>query len=186
MDVPSAPSSSLKANTSQFFVLATCSLKSSSSSSQLRLLTLKPLTALAATSSSRGTSAIQSQRPTTRPRMHFSSSHLYFIAHLPHRYQLALVNPQINANCTNIFGGQNLCLGEVGHDCDQTYVIASGDSCWAISQTFGIELAVLSANNPNVAADCSNIYPGEVSIVTVSVSPQAIVLTRSIGSLRCS
>ncbi len=68
------------------------------------------------------------------------------------------MNPQINAECTNIFEGQILCLGEIGQDCNETYVIASGDSCGAI----GVPLDVLLANNPNVNSACSNIYPGEV------------------------
>ncbi|KAF9033717.1 hypothetical protein BDZ89DRAFT_1130881 [Hymenopellis radicata] len=82
-------------------------------------------------------------------------------------YQLAHVNPgpQINAGCTNIFAGETLCLGEVGQDCNETYVIASGDACGAIASTFGIGLDVLLANNPNVNAACSNIYPGEVLCV---------------------
>ncbi|KAF9026393.1 hypothetical protein BDZ89DRAFT_1134818 [Hymenopellis radicata] len=33
-------------------------------------------------------------------------------------YQLALVNPPINAQCTN-FAGQRPCLGQVGKDCEQ-------------------------------------------------------------------
>ncbi|KIY64069.1 carbohydrate-binding module family 50 protein [Cylindrobasidium torrendii FP15055 ss-10] len=78
-------------------------------------------------------------------------------------YQLAHVNPNIDEGCTNLALGEPLCLGEVGHDCQDTYVISSGDGCWAISQTFGIGLDILLANNPNVASDCSNIYPNEAS-----------------------
>ncbi|KAF9033728.1 hypothetical protein BDZ89DRAFT_947650 [Hymenopellis radicata] len=33
-------------------------------------------------------------------------------------YQLALVNPPIDAQCTN-FAGQTPCLGQVGKDCGQ-------------------------------------------------------------------
>ncbi|KAF8888505.1 hypothetical protein CPB85DRAFT_1231749, partial [Mucidula mucida] len=79
-------------------------------------------------------------------------------------YQLAHVNPQINAGCTNIFAGQTLCLGEIGQDCNETHVIASGDACGAI----GVPLDVLLANNPNVNSACSNIYPGEVRDFIVS------------------
>ncbi|KAF9033729.1 hypothetical protein BDZ89DRAFT_1130891 [Hymenopellis radicata] len=33
-------------------------------------------------------------------------------------YQLTLVNPPINAQCTNL-AGQTPCLGQVGKDCEQ-------------------------------------------------------------------
>lgn len=58
---------------------------------------------------------------------------------------------------------QPLCLGITGQDCTSIHVVASGDGCWQIATDAGTDLTTLLANNPNVADDCSNIYPGEVS-----------------------
>ncbi|KAF7970836.1 hypothetical protein HWV62_22788, partial [Athelia sp. TMB] len=57
---------------------------------------------------------------------------------------------------------QPLCLGLTGHDCTETHTVASGDNCYAIALDANIAETVLFANNPNVNAACTNIYPGEV------------------------
>ena len=95
-------------------------------------------------------------------------------------YQLAFANQAIDPLCDNIFPGevqlkhlflmslanggpaQNLCLGLVGEDCDTVAPVQSGDSCSSIATAANITMATLIANNPNVNANCSNIYPGEV------------------------
>ncbi|KAF9000448.1 hypothetical protein BDQ17DRAFT_1359634 [Cyathus striatus] len=81
-------------------------------------------------------------------------------------YQLATVNAGIiNADCSNLFLREVLCLGLEGQDCDQVSVVQEGDSCWAIATAASITVDTLLDNNPNVATDCSNIYPGEVLCV---------------------
>jgi len=77
-------------------------------------------------------------------------------------FQLANANPVIDALCDNIFPGEDLCLGLVGKDCSTVVTIQSGNTCTSIAAAANIDPSVLLANNPNVNADCSNIYPGEV------------------------
>ncbi|KAG6811289.1 hypothetical protein H0H92_008156 [Tricholoma furcatifolium] len=76
-------------------------------------------------------------------------------------YQLGLDNPEIDAACDNLIVGETLCLGFQGADCTSVYVVASGDGCDTIATDANATLTTLLANNPNVNADCSNIYPGE-------------------------
>ncbi|KAF8986612.1 hypothetical protein BDQ17DRAFT_1436164 [Cyathus striatus] len=82
-------------------------------------------------------------------------------------YQLATVNSGIiNADCTNIFAGEVLCLGLQGQDCTQVSVVQpTGDSCTSIASAAGIDITTLLDNNPNVNTDCTNIFPGEVLCV---------------------
>ncbi|KAF8995663.1 hypothetical protein BDQ17DRAFT_1365399 [Cyathus striatus] len=84
-------------------------------------------------------------------------------------YQLATVNAgTINSDCSNLSVGEPLCLGITGQDCTQVSVVQSGDSCTAIASAAGISVATLLSNNPNIASDCTNIYPGEVLCVAPS------------------
>ncbi|KAG7441628.1 uncharacterized protein BT62DRAFT_1011428 [Guyanagaster necrorhizus] len=80
-------------------------------------------------------------------------------------YQLAEVNTNINVGCTNLVLGEVLCLGIIGQDCTDTYVVVSGDNCVAIAAAENTTYDVLLANNPNVDSTCTNIYPGEVLCV---------------------
>ncbi|PPQ76725.1 hypothetical protein CVT26_004433 [Gymnopilus dilepis] len=92
-------------------------------------------------------------------------------------YQLATANAGIiDPACDNLFVGETryspylkleqvICLGLTGHDCDTVHVVANGDGCPDIATAAGISLADLLANNPNINADCSNIYIGEVLCV---------------------
>ncbi|KJA16071.1 hypothetical protein HYPSUDRAFT_47701 [Hypholoma sublateritium FD-334 SS-4] len=81
-------------------------------------------------------------------------------------FQLASVNSAIiDPACDNLQVGEVLCLGLVGQDCTDVHVVASGDACDTIASQAGINTTVLLANNPNVNAACSNIYPGEVLCV---------------------
>jgi hypothetical protein len=59
---------------------------------------------------------------------------------------------------------QNLCLGLVGEDCTTIVVLQTGDSCSSIATAADIPVSTLLANNPNINADCTNIYPGEVRV----------------------
>lgn len=74
-------------------------------------------------------------------------------------YQLALVNQAIDPLCDNLAAGENLCLGLVGEDCDTVATVKSGDSCTSIAEAANILVSTLIANNPNVDANCTNIYP---------------------------
>jgi len=86
---------------------------------------------------------------------------------------IAANNNLINPLCTNLFPGENICLGITGQDCDIVHVVQQGDFCQGIADAAGTDLDTLLANNPNVASDCSNIYVGEVlcTATTVIVPP---------------
>lgn len=85
-------------------------------------------------------------------------------------YQLAVVNPEINHDCTNLLPGQQLCLGHSGEDCTTTYVVKLNDDCNIVSSAYNINATVLSHNNPQLNADCSNMYIGEVLCVAGAVT----------------
>ena len=57
---------------------------------------------------------------------------------------------------------QEICLGIAGQDCQLTHVVVADDTCVTIAAEAGTTLNTLLANNPNVDANCDNIYPGEV------------------------
>lgn len=86
--------------------------------------------------------------------------------HFPRRGAAYLVPPPsistYLSRLSRAFHVQGLCLGLVGQDCSIVDVIQPGDSCVAIAGAAGIPVSTLLTNNPNVAPDCSNIYPGEV------------------------
>ncbi|KAF8332986.1 hypothetical protein F5887DRAFT_1080438 [Amanita rubescens] len=79
-------------------------------------------------------------------------------------WQLSCLNPSIDSDCTNLNpdAGELLCLGINGHDCDITYTVASGDSCYSIAQAWGITLDTFYANNPNINPQCDNLRADEV------------------------
>jgi len=78
-------------------------------------------------------------------------------------YQLAVNNiKKINQGCTNLVPGESLCLGTAGKDCTTTYVVAAGDTCDKIASVAGVNTTILSVNNPQINAECTDIYPGEV------------------------
>ena len=85
------------------------------------------------------------------------------------RYSLKICTPS-SVLLANGCLAQDLCLGLVGQDCSIVATVQSGDSCSSIATAANIDPSVLHANNPNVNANCTNIYPGEVrSIQTVRV-----------------
>ncbi|KAF8066583.1 hypothetical protein FPV67DRAFT_1197482 [Lyophyllum atratum] len=83
-------------------------------------------------------------------------------------YQLLLSNPTVDDACDNLFVGQILCLGAVGRDCTTVRRVEDGDSCAVILEDAAITFDILRANNPNVDAECANIYPGEVLCVATA------------------
>lgn len=72
------------------------------------------------------------------------------------------MNPGIDAVCHNLEVGSTLCLGTEGEDCSTTHVVESGDSCQGLQSTYGINSTILYSNNPQLDADCNNLYTGEV------------------------
>jgi len=96
-------------------------------------------------------------------------------------YQLAVNNMNtINADCTNLQPGGTLCLGTVGEDCRTTHVVGEGDTCDSISSVAGVNTTLLTMNNPQINADCSDIYIGEVlctakTLLVTSAPPSASV-----------
>ncbi|KAI0724351.1 hypothetical protein C8T65DRAFT_563357 [Cerioporus squamosus] len=83
-------------------------------------------------------------------------------------YQLSAVNPGIDAVCHNLEVGSTLCLGTEGEDCNTTHVVAAGEDCDGIQSVYGINSTLLFTNNPQLHADCSNLYSGEVVCVAKS------------------
>jgi len=84
-------------------------------------------------------------------------------------FQLATVNPVINAACSNLMPGQSLCLGTQGEDCTDVVVVQSGDTCDSIAECAGVNATILLHNNPNINTQCTNIYVGEVLCVLSEV-----------------
>lgn len=82
----------------------------------------------------------------------------------PHSYQLAAVNPGIDARCDNLTPGEVLCLGYVGSDCTTTHVVTADQTCDGVAQTYSMNTTVLYQNNPQLDVDCNNMYIGEVRI----------------------
>lgn len=71
-------------------------------------------------------------------------------------------NGIINSDCSNLVAGQNLCLGYVGEDCSDTYVVEANDSCEDIYDNFSINATTFMLNNPNIDEDCGNLFIGQV------------------------
>jgi len=86
-------------------------------------------------------------------------------------YQLAVTNLNtIDKNCDNLMPGESLCLGFTGQDCTNTYVIQPDDECSAIASNHGVNTTMLFLNNPQINADCDNIYIGEVLCIGSNVA----------------
>jgi len=97
-------------------------------------------------------------------------------------YQLAVNNMNtIDSSCSNLQPGGTLCLGTVGEDCHTTHVVKLNDTCDVISSAAGISNKMLTTNNPQINADCTNIYIGEVlctaNAVLVTNAPSAPAAT---------
>ncbi|BEI82776.1 hypothetical protein CcaverHIS002_0306440 [Cutaneotrichosporon cavernicola] len=81
-------------------------------------------------------------------------------------FQLALVNtPEINENCDNLMPDQVVCLGVADEDCTKVYTVVEGDTCDWIQEMYGMDANTLWSNNPQINAECTNIYTGEVLCV---------------------
>ncbi|KZT34914.1 hypothetical protein SISSUDRAFT_1026004 [Sistotremastrum suecicum HHB10207 ss-3] len=83
-------------------------------------------------------------------------------------YQLAIVNSgTIDPSCSNLAIGATICLASPGQDCSQTHVVQTGETCNQLESVFGINSTILWANNPQINEDCTNMYTGEVGLITV-------------------
>ncbi|KAF9455898.1 hypothetical protein BDZ94DRAFT_1178953 [Collybia nuda] len=79
------------------------------------------------------------------------------------RYWLGLLNPAINANCSNLVGGTALCIDSAINTCGAVYAVKGTEgACIGIASTLRIPFETLLNLNPNVNAQCTNIYVGEV------------------------
>jgi len=80
-------------------------------------------------------------------------------------YQLAVMNPDINTECTNLMPGQELCLAKQGEDCQQVYQVIPNDTCEEVSEAHGIKLETFYLNNPQLDSSCTNLYIDEIVCV---------------------
>ncbi|KAE9408800.1 hypothetical protein BT96DRAFT_913903, partial [Gymnopus androsaceus JB14] len=85
---------------------------------------------------------------------------------------LLAANPVVNAQCTNLFIGEVLCVPTTApptpptppttSNCTANYTVASGDVCISIANQFNITASQLEAVNTEINANCTNLVPGEV------------------------
>ncbi|CED83636.1 Chitinase [Phaffia rhodozyma] len=80
-------------------------------------------------------------------------------------FQLALLNNDVDDACSNLYIGQDLCLGTDTYDCKETYTVVDNDTCDGIIESNSLNSTALYQNNPQINVDCSNIYIGEVLCV---------------------
>jgi len=85
-------------------------------------------------------------------------------------YQLLMLNPEIDKDCTNLIPGQHLCLGTHDEDCTTTHVVQAGDDCDIVTSMYHIKRKVLDENNPQLNKPCTNMYIGEVLCVAPTVT----------------
>ncbi|KAG6376602.1 hypothetical protein JVT61DRAFT_1584 [Boletus reticuloceps] len=90
-------------------------------------------------------------------------------------YQLAVVNDNIiDLECDNLNPGSTICLGWAGEDCSTTYVVQPDDTCDDISYAYNINETIFYDNNPQLNADCTNLYIGEVVCMAPTVMVPAL------------
>ncbi|KAG8734954.1 hypothetical protein FRC10_011157 [Ceratobasidium sp. 414] len=81
-------------------------------------------------------------------------------------YQLTKLNPSLNCNALSI--GQSLCVIDLTappaedstYNCQPVYTVKSGDSCFNIASSNGIDTTQLINNNPQLGSSCA-IQPGQ-------------------------
>lgn len=81
-------------------------------------------------------------------------------------WQMAVLNSDaVKNDCNSLQPGQNLCIGSQGQDCQTVHVVQAGDTCSAVVAKAGINMTMFISNNPQINADCTNMYIGEVMCV---------------------
>ncbi|KAF9073622.1 hypothetical protein BDP27DRAFT_1318601 [Rhodocollybia butyracea] len=78
---------------------------------------------------------------------------------------LEAANPDIDAQCDNLFIGESLCIpagaASVNSTCQPEFIVQSGDDCFDIANQFNITVAALEAANSQIDPLCDNLLPGE-------------------------
>jgi len=77
-------------------------------------------------------------------------------------YQLMVLNPEINDECTNLMPDEALCLAKSNEDCQQVYTVVPNDTCEEVADGHGVDLETFYLNNPLLNHDCTNLYIDEV------------------------
>ncbi|KAJ7312754.1 hypothetical protein DFH08DRAFT_1044001 [Mycena albidolilacea] len=62
-----------------------------------------------------------------------------------------------------------ICLGYTGRDCTTTCVVGPDDSWGTIEDAFSINAVLLYGHNPQIDANCDNLYIGEVLCVSSDI-----------------
>ncbi|KAF9073623.1 hypothetical protein BDP27DRAFT_1318602 [Rhodocollybia butyracea] len=86
---------------------------------------------------------------------------------------LEAANPDIDAQCDNLFVGESLCIPGTtiaNSTCQVEFTVQSGDDCFDIAEQFNVTLAALEAANPQVDPLCDNLLPGEVLCIPTAES----------------
>ncbi|KAL0571626.1 hypothetical protein V5O48_010333 [Marasmius crinis-equi] len=75
-------------------------------------------------------------------------------------YTIQNINPA--GTCSSLVAGQQICVNSPSNKCVSVYLVSGTEGgCTNIATSHGITFARLRELNPNVDADCTNIYPGE-------------------------
>jgi len=89
-------------------------------------------------------------------------------------YQLGAINVGvINEMCDNLTPEQEICLGSTEADCQDVAVVIAGNTCEALWADHDLDKDVFFKNNPQVDADCRNIYIDEVLCMSKTVNVPA-------------
>ncbi|CZT24377.1 uncharacterized protein RCC_10102 [Ramularia collo-cygni] len=117
-------------------------------------------------------------------------------------------NPAVQKDCSQLFAGYFVCVGLTSSptqlpatntasptatgpspeqtgltsDCDDFYLVQSGDTCQAISDKNGIKLQDFYTWNPAVESDCSHLYLGYYVCVGVPGYVYATTTTSAVTS----
>jgi LysM repeat protein len=75
-------------------------------------------------------------------------------------------NPTVNSWCTNIQGGQILCIPD--GSCTQKYAVVSGDTCNSIGSLLGVTGSAIMSANPTVNSNCTNLRVGQILCIPSS------------------
>ncbi|KAG8680723.1 hypothetical protein FRC08_016089, partial [Ceratobasidium sp. 394] len=83
------------------------------------------------------------------------------------RYWLGVLNPTINAACSNIQSGQAVCVDSAQHNCGSVYQITGKEGgCQAVADSLKLTVPGMVSLNPNINSGCTNIYVNEVICTT--------------------
>ncbi|KAL9936299.1 hypothetical protein V8E36_005141 [Tilletia maclaganii] len=80
-------------------------------------------------------------------------------------YNLQQLNSNKTSLCSSLQSGTGICVDGTSNNCGAVATVASDQSCSDIATKYNTTFANLRTLNPNVNADCFNIYPGEVLCV---------------------